>query len=192
MAENWFTKPGFWEHFVSFSQEKQQPQGSLNFFQSGPRKFTKSDFLGLAPIRRVLNLAILVRNKRSQRTHDRPESTSCELLLSAMCCLTVTKVTSKRINICSSGNSLSLPYRHLQEVRTTCSLKVMLVIVYQLVARIHLSRNNLEMMPVTMVFRLEFLHVFHSSHVLSRSGYECLCASYIVNSAFSVAQSGFE
>ena len=24
VAENWFTKPGFWEHFVSFSNEKQQ------------------------------------------------------------------------------------------------------------------------------------------------------------------------
>ena len=51
-----FTKPDFWEHFVSFSQEKQQNTSSLNFLQSGPRKFTKSDFSGLAPIQRVLTL----------------------------------------------------------------------------------------------------------------------------------------
>ena len=55
MAENWFTKPGFREHFVDFSQEKLcKTQSSLNFLQSGPRKFTRSDFSGLAPIRRVL------------------------------------------------------------------------------------------------------------------------------------------
>ena len=29
-------------------------QSSLNFLQSGPRRFTKSDFSGLAPIQRVL------------------------------------------------------------------------------------------------------------------------------------------
>ena len=56
VAENWFTKPGFWEQFVSFYQEKtaQNTESSLNFLQSGPRKFTKSDFSGLAPIQRVL------------------------------------------------------------------------------------------------------------------------------------------
>ena len=52
--KNWFTKLGFWEHFVSFSKEKQQKTEFTNFLQSGSRKFTKSDFSGLAPIRRVL------------------------------------------------------------------------------------------------------------------------------------------
>ena len=43
-------KPGFWEHFVSVSYEKQQNiWSSLNFLQSGPRKFTKSDFFGIGP-----------------------------------------------------------------------------------------------------------------------------------------------
>ena len=48
MAENWFTKPGFWEHFVSFSKENSKTQSSVNFLQSRPRKFTKPDFSGLA------------------------------------------------------------------------------------------------------------------------------------------------
>ena len=55
VAENWFTKPRFWEHFVYFSQEnKQNHQSSLNFLQSRPQKLTKSDFSGLAPIDWVL------------------------------------------------------------------------------------------------------------------------------------------
>ena len=49
-----FTKPGFWEDFVNFPQEKQQNTKFTKFFQFGPRKFTKSDFSGLAPIQRVL------------------------------------------------------------------------------------------------------------------------------------------
>ena len=32
VAENWFTKPEFWEHVVDFSQEKQRKtQSSFNF-----------------------------------------------------------------------------------------------------------------------------------------------------------------
>ena len=54
VAENWLTKPGFGEHFVSFPRRNSRTQSSLIFFQSGPRKFTKSDFSGLAPIQRVL------------------------------------------------------------------------------------------------------------------------------------------
>ena len=37
-----------------FPWKNSKTQSSLNFLQSGPRKFTKSDFSGLAPIRRVL------------------------------------------------------------------------------------------------------------------------------------------
>ena len=63
VAQNWFTEPGFWEHLVNFSKEKQQntlskTQSSLNFLQSGPRRFTKSDFSELAPIRRVLRIVL--------------------------------------------------------------------------------------------------------------------------------------
>ena len=47
VAENWFTKPGF-------ARKTSKTQSSLNFLQSGPRRFTKSDFSGLAPIWRVL------------------------------------------------------------------------------------------------------------------------------------------
>ena len=54
VAENWFTKPGFWEKYVDFPRQNSKTQSSLNFLLSGPRKFTKSDFSGLAPIRRVL------------------------------------------------------------------------------------------------------------------------------------------
>ena len=54
VAENWFTKPGFGSILSVFSRRKSKTQSSLNFLQSGPRKFSKSDFLGLAPIRRVL------------------------------------------------------------------------------------------------------------------------------------------
>ena len=41
-------------HFVSFPRKNSKTQSSLNFLQSGPRKLTKSDFSGLAPIQRVL------------------------------------------------------------------------------------------------------------------------------------------
>ena len=55
VAENWFTKPGFFGSILSvFPMKSSKTQSSLNFLQSGPRKFTKSDFSGLAPIRRVL------------------------------------------------------------------------------------------------------------------------------------------
>ena len=54
MAENWFTKPGFGNILSVFPRKNSKTQSSLNFFQSGPRKFTKSGFSGLAPIRRVL------------------------------------------------------------------------------------------------------------------------------------------
>ena len=37
-----------------FPRKNSKTQSSLNFLESGPRKFTKSDFSGLAPIRRVL------------------------------------------------------------------------------------------------------------------------------------------
>ena len=49
-----FTEPGFWEQFVSFSPGKNnKAQSSLNTLQSRARTSTKSDFLGLALIRRV-------------------------------------------------------------------------------------------------------------------------------------------
>ena len=38
----------------AFPRKKSKTQSSLNFLQSGPRKFSKSDFSGLAPIRRAL------------------------------------------------------------------------------------------------------------------------------------------
>ena len=38
-----------------FPRKNCKTQSSLNDFQSGPRKFTKSDFSGLAPIRLVLS-----------------------------------------------------------------------------------------------------------------------------------------
>ena len=53
VAEISFTKPGFWEHFVDFPRKNSKTQSSLNFLQSEPRKFTKSDFSGLASIRWV-------------------------------------------------------------------------------------------------------------------------------------------
>ena len=37
-----------------FPRRKSKTWSSPNFLQSGPRKFSKSDFSGLAPIRRVL------------------------------------------------------------------------------------------------------------------------------------------
>ena len=37
-----------------FPRKNSKTQSLLNLLQSGPRKFTKSDFSGLAPIRRVL------------------------------------------------------------------------------------------------------------------------------------------
>ena len=37
-----------------FPRKYSKTQSSLNFLQSGPRRFTKSDFSGLAPIGRVL------------------------------------------------------------------------------------------------------------------------------------------
>ena len=48
---NCFTKLGFGEHFVGLSWEKKsKTKSSLNFHQSGPLKFTKSNFSGLAPV----------------------------------------------------------------------------------------------------------------------------------------------
>ena len=41
-----------------FPRIKSKTQSSLNFLQSGPRKFRKSDFSGLAPIRRVLKASL--------------------------------------------------------------------------------------------------------------------------------------
>ena len=62
------TKPGFWEHSASSSWEKKnsKTQSSLNFLQSGPRKFTKSDFSGLALIRRVWILLQQPKQKEKQ------------------------------------------------------------------------------------------------------------------------------
>ena len=56
VTENSFTKPGFWEGCVGFPRKNSKTQSSLNFLQSGPRTFTKSDFSGLAPIRWVPTL----------------------------------------------------------------------------------------------------------------------------------------
>ena len=39
-----------------FPRKKGKTQSSLNFLQSGPRTFSKSDSSGLAPIRRVLKI----------------------------------------------------------------------------------------------------------------------------------------
>ena len=49
VAENWSTKPKFWEPSVIFPKEKSKTQSSLNFLQSRPRKFTKTDFFGIGP-----------------------------------------------------------------------------------------------------------------------------------------------
>ena len=51
VAESLFTKLGLWQDSVEFSQQKQQNTEFTKFLQSGPRKLTKSDFSGLAPIR---------------------------------------------------------------------------------------------------------------------------------------------
>ena len=54
-AENSFTKLGFWEYFVDFSQEKQQNTRFTKFsLVRTPEIYTKSDISGLAPIRRAL------------------------------------------------------------------------------------------------------------------------------------------
>ena len=37
VAENWFTKPGFWEHSVNFPRKNSKRQSSLNFFSPDPR-----------------------------------------------------------------------------------------------------------------------------------------------------------
>ena len=50
-----------------FPRKKSKTQSSLNFLQSGPRKFSKSDFSGLAPIRRVLICASLRNETAAQR-----------------------------------------------------------------------------------------------------------------------------
>ena len=64
VAENWFTKPGFWGAFCQFFLGKNsKTQSSLNFLQSGSRKFTKSDFSGLAPIWSVLNPFFVQQNE---------------------------------------------------------------------------------------------------------------------------------
>ena len=56
MAENWFILNRDFGSILSvFPRKNRKTQSSLNFSQSGPLKFTESDFLGLAPIRRVLN-----------------------------------------------------------------------------------------------------------------------------------------
>ena len=46
-------KQGFGIMLMIFPRANSKTQSSLNSVQSGPRKFTKSDFSGLAPIRRV-------------------------------------------------------------------------------------------------------------------------------------------
>ena len=55
VAENWFTKLGFVSILLIFRRKNSKAQSSLDFLQSEPPKFTKSDFSGLAPIRRVLS-----------------------------------------------------------------------------------------------------------------------------------------
>ena len=46
----------FGSNLSAFLEKNSRTQSSLNFLQSGPRKFTKSDFSGLAPIQRVLKI----------------------------------------------------------------------------------------------------------------------------------------
>ena len=55
LAENWFTNRDFGSILSVFPRKGSKTQSSLNFLQSGPRKFCKSDFSGLAPIRRALS-----------------------------------------------------------------------------------------------------------------------------------------
>ena len=49
VAENSFTKPGFGKILSTFPRKKSKTQSSLNLLQSGPWKFTKSDFFGIGP-----------------------------------------------------------------------------------------------------------------------------------------------
>ena len=44
MAENWFTKPGFREHFINFPRKNSKTQSSLNFLQSDPRDLLNQIF----------------------------------------------------------------------------------------------------------------------------------------------------
>ena len=54
-----------------FPRKNSKTESSLNFLQSGPRKFTKSDFSGLAPIRQVLTHVVLFDlAKLSRDDHD--------------------------------------------------------------------------------------------------------------------------
>ena len=57
-----------------FPRKKSKTQSSLNFLQSGPPKFSKSDFSGLAPIRRVLNIVgcQFEGQRRKKRTRPPP------------------------------------------------------------------------------------------------------------------------
>ena len=53
-----------------FPRKNRKTQSSLNFLQSGPRRFTKSDSSGLAPIRRVPMVFVAY---GSPRPEPRPE-----------------------------------------------------------------------------------------------------------------------
>ena len=65
-----------------FPRKNSKTESSLNFLQSGPRKFTKSDFSGLAPIRRALSslfvfysllVSLVLGGKISKKTWKRCE-----------------------------------------------------------------------------------------------------------------------
>ena len=49
VPENWFTKPGFWEHFVSFSQEKQQNTEFTKFSSVRTPEIYQIWFFGIGP-----------------------------------------------------------------------------------------------------------------------------------------------
>ena len=63
--KNWFTRPGFWEHLVSFSLERTANTEFTKVLQSRPRDFTQSKFSGSAPIRWVLSLVQSTRQNYS-------------------------------------------------------------------------------------------------------------------------------
>ena len=91
-------KRGFGEHFDDISQGKQQTQSALNFYQSGPRKFTKADFSGLVPIQRVLNKESARKNLGGSYLSY---SWRVSLLTVELLCLQRSSIVSRKLSIVS-------------------------------------------------------------------------------------------
>ena len=70
-----------------FPRRKSKTQSSLNFLQSGTQNFTKSDFLGLAPIRRVMILAAQVLAIPGPRFLELCDSRFANLLAAPYCAI---------------------------------------------------------------------------------------------------------